>query len=188
MNQGNTNPLLNSLQVLLVEELQDLLVIHAHHLLSLLRQNLLHVGAVVVEVPQVIRNEVEIIAAGTTDQDDTMVVRLLAHLSRCTCSTHLAGKHDDHHVVCCFRTRDRLQYLLQITRHIQRHILASITRFLLLDSRLGCRCSSRTSEETKRSGGEMITENGSGGKEAMRPESKPSYEKRAQRGNGLGDG
>ena len=97
-----------------MEELQNLLVIHAHHLLSLLRQDLLHVGAVVVEISQMIRDEVEIIATGTADQDDAVVVRLLAHFSCRASSTHLACKHDDHHVIGGFRSRNRLQHFLHI--------------------------------------------------------------------------
>lgn len=96
-----------------MEELQDLLVVHAGDLLALLRQDLLDIRAVVVEVPQVVGDQVEIVAAGTPNQYDSVVVRLLADLPRRARVAHAARKHDDHHVVCRLRSRDARQHLLK---------------------------------------------------------------------------
>lgn len=54
-----------------MEELQDLLVVHAGDLLALLRQDLLDIRAVVVEVPQVGRR-----SGGDCCSRDTESVRL----------------------------------------------------------------------------------------------------------------
>ena len=96
-----------------MEELQDLLVVHAGDLLALLRQDLLDIRAVVVEVPQVVGDQVEIVAAGTPNQHDSVVVCLLADLPRCARVAHAARKHDDHHVVRRLRSRDARQHLLK---------------------------------------------------------------------------
>ena len=87
-----------------MQKLQHLLVIHTSHLLSLLRQNLLDVRAIVVEITQMVGNQVEIVATGTPNQDDSVVVRLLADLPRCTRIAHSSGEHDNHDVVCRFGT------------------------------------------------------------------------------------
>ena len=102
-----------------MQKLQHLLVIHASHLLSLLRQNLFDIRAVVVEIPQMVGNQVEIVATGTPNQDDAVVVRLLADLPRSTRVAHSAREHDNHDVVCRFGTGNARQHLLQDERRNQ---------------------------------------------------------------------